>query len=617
MLRFVGALISALLLAMAAPAVAQTASHSAENATVTNPEDGTTIAITVFKPARASATQVPVILHSHGWGGSRSTSIGGEIASLLDAGFGVVSIDQRGHGASSGEANVQDPTKETEDIKAVIDHIAKLNWVLHDRNASKLPIANDPVLGAIGGSYGGGYQTMTALDEIADEGRTRLNAIAPEITWYDLNESLAPQEVVRTAWNTVLYAAGSSMLPQYVHTAFAWGASTGLWPDGTLYEQPAPGVVPDLDSEFHKHGPVHFAERGIKLNIPVLLRQGTSDNLFNLNQGLDIFHKALTDKARSQSYFVAFNGGHALPNVAPRGAPAEVALGGGKDACTGDWIQTRINFFRKAFAGNTAGVLPKRYNFTNLDASECMRFSRIGAHSFPVDPTGTGKVIATAALGAPLHLEVADGPLKVTGVPKLTGTYTSVGLDNRAFFGLAVGTNPADAQVLQNNLMPLRVVRPQTDRKFEIELPGVSAQIAEGQKLFLTVTPISDMYFGHGSRAPGGFLLSDVNLTVQEPAKPVATRLMLERRGTGETSRLVATLTEAQTGAPVSGVPIAFSTQGVGLGTKTTNASGVAGSLLTNPQHRKEGRVYSAVFTGTEGHQASSATATAPKNPIP
>ncbi|MGH8986790.1 MAG: alpha/beta hydrolase family protein [Acidimicrobiia bacterium] len=81
-------------------------------------------------------------------------------------------MDQRAHGDSEGQAHVQDPTKETEDVKAVIDHVAKLEWVKLDR-------PGDPVLAAIGGSYGGGYQTMTALDEIHETGRTRFRRATP------------------------------------------------------------------------------------------------------------------------------------------------------------------------------------------------------------------------------------------------------------------------------------------------------------------------------------------------------------------------------------------------------------------------------------------------------
>ena len=83
---------------------------------------------------------------------------------------------------------------------------------------------------------------------------------SPEITWYDLNESLAPQGVVRTAWTVALYALGAAALPDYVHEAFAYGAATGLWPDGTVLGQSNENI-PDLDSEFHKHGPVHLVDQ--------------------------------------------------------------------------------------------------------------------------------------------------------------------------------------------------------------------------------------------------------------------------------------------------------------------------------------------------------------------
>ena len=254
MKRLITIVASLALLSVALPAAAAEA-HRASDEVVTNPDDGTEIAITVFQPAGASASaKVPLVFHSHGWGGSRETAVDGLVKPYLDAGLGVVSIDQRGHGDSTGQATVQDPERETEDIKAVIDFVAGLNWV-------QLDGPNDPVLGAIGASYGGGYQTMTALDEIADEGRTRFNALAPQITWYDLPESLAPQKVVRTAWNVLLYGVGAGMLPQYVHEAFAWGSATGQWPDGTLYGEPVDGV-PDLDSVYASTAPKRSSSEG-------------------------------------------------------------------------------------------------------------------------------------------------------------------------------------------------------------------------------------------------------------------------------------------------------------------------------------------------------------------
>jgi len=512
----------ALIAVMAPSAQAQTG-HSVEDVTVTS-DDGTSIAISVFEPAAAAAAQVPVVLHSHGWAGTRTSTIGGTVQTFLDAGFGVVSIDQRGHGESGGEANVQDPTLETEDIKNVIDYVATLDWVLHNTDDLGLPIANDPVLAAIGGSYGGGYQTMTALDEIADEGRTRFDALAPEITWYDLPESLAPQKVVRTAWNVLLYGVGAPMVPQYIHEAFAWGSGTGQWPDGTLYDQPVP-VAPNLDAEFHEHSPVAFAEEGIRITVPVLLRQGISDNLFNLNQGLHIFDEAVTDEARAQSYLIGYNGGHVLPNALPAGTA------GGSDACSpgGNFTSLTIEFFRRVFSGtSTDGLLPARYNLTTVDGTDCLSLDSIGVtEEIDVAFEGSTTIPTTAGAGAPLHVAVAEGPVTASGIPRLEGTLTSTGLDSRAFFGLAIGTNPTDATVIQNNLMPLRQVLPTTGTSFDIELPGISVDVPEGQTLFLTISPVSDMYFGHASRVPAAMLLSDLTLSLpgeasseEPPCKP-------------------------------------------------------------------------------------------------
>ena len=81
--------------------------------------DGTGIEIIVCKPAGASVSDpAPVVLHSHGWGGSRWADCG-SAQGWLDAGWGAVSISQRGFGNSGGEAHVHDPDFEGRDNIAV------------------------------------------------------------------------------------------------------------------------------------------------------------------------------------------------------------------------------------------------------------------------------------------------------------------------------------------------------------------------------------------------------------------------------------------------------------------------------------------------------------------
>jgi hypothetical protein len=224
-----------------------------------------------------------------------------------------------------------------------------------------------------------------------------------------------------------------------------------------------------------------------------------------------------------------------------------------------------------------------------------------------VDPVGAGAAIATAGVGAPLQYEVAEGPLTITGVPKLKGLVTSAGLDNRAFFGLSVGTSPADATVIQNNLMPLRQILPGADMPFDIELPGVAVTVPEGESLFLTVSPLSDMYFGHATRGPGGLVLSDVKLTLPNPITLTATKLALHRVGWGDNAKLVARLTEKESGAGIAKAPISFSTNGADLGTAVTGRSGWASIPLTG-KNRYTGRTYIAEFAGTDTLQAAIAT---------
>jgi ABC-2 type transport system ATP-binding protein len=496
-------LVGLLALGLLAPLVPAGANGHTVTQEVVESFDGTRILITVYQPATASAgNPVPVILHSHGWGGSRTTSQSA-FGTELGRGYGVVSISQRGFGGSGGKANVMDPELEGQDMIAVIDHIAAKDWV---RTESSATFDRDPVLFAMGGSYGGGYQLLAALTEIRDFGATRLNAIAPDMTWFNLSRSLAPEGVVRSAWAAALYALGAANIVEYVHPAFAYGLSTGQWPDGTV-----PGIH-DLDGEFFRHGPSGFVAEGIHLDIPALITQGASDNLFNLNEGLHNFHTTLTEDARERSAFVGYNGGHALPNAAPLG------FASGGDACGLNNTATRLAFFDAVVAGeNPRDAIGRAYSFATagggcVTTNSLKRVAELTA-GFDVE-VATGTLTSTGA-GAFQHHELAQGPLTVAGIPELEATVTTLGADQRVFFALSVGSTPLDARVVQNNMMPLRELLPVVQERQTIELPGIAVEVPEGQRLYLTVSPVSDMSFGHGSvRTPGAVLLEDLEVRV-------------------------------------------------------------------------------------------------------
>ena len=482
---------------LGSPAVAADTVTTTDGCIQSVPDPGTTapvdICFTLFRPAGATRTnQVPMVLHSHGWGGSRTTDPAA-FGYLTDAGFGVLSFDQRGFGESGGQAYIENPDVEGKDVQKIVDLVAAQDWVQKQK-------PGDPVLGAIGGSYGGGYQFVGAFSELRDKGTTRFDALVPEITWHSLTQSLFPQGVPRTEWASALTAAAlpTDALPPIVIQGFAEAAATGNVP-AYLYDF--------LD----KNGPEWHVRQGRKLDIPVLFGQGETDNLFPLDQGFKNFSRALTDGARSRSIFLGYNGGHTLPSILPPGSNFDIPLVT-TDACSPTlgsptFADLGLRFLQQNLMGKKAGLTGfGKYHLTTA-GGRCVTVPAVT----PNTDVELGQVVSTVGAGAPIAYPIAQGPLTIAGSPKLDGTLTTLGLDNRAFLALSVGTSPLDAKIVQNNMLPIRESGIVIDKpRRGVELPSVAVDVPAGQTLFLTVSPISDMSSGFGSRVVGALRMKDV-----------------------------------------------------------------------------------------------------------
>jgi len=445
----------------------------------------------LFKPAAASADHtVPLIFHSHDWGGGR-TKDPAAFKAWLDAGFGVLSFDQRSFGESTGVAHLMNPDFEGRDVIKLVDFVAGLDWVTKQR-------PGDPLIGAIGGGYGGGYQFAGAFTELRDTGRTRFDALAPETTWWDLKESLASDEAGRTLWLSLLLARGGKHLPAWVAGAIGVLITTGGWPPGK-----------DLDAFLAKNGPSWHVREGRKLDIPVLFGQGISDNLFNLNQGLANFDRALTVRARERSIFVGYNGGHTLPSVVPpgyaeAGDPCSIALG------SGSFADLSLRFMSSNLLGKDTGLSGfDAYHLATADGRCLMQQSLEPNTDFRL-----GKVLTPTGAGLPLNLKVAAGPLTIAGVPRIDAKVYSLLPDAGAFFALSVGANALTAQVVQDHTMPLRERRVLKGQSRSIELPAIAVDVPAGKNLYLTVTPVADMFVGQRGPLPGALLLKGATLSV-------------------------------------------------------------------------------------------------------
>ena len=493
-------------LVAAAPATLPAAEAAAGQPTVTNaciesvPDPGTSEAVkicyTLFQPAGASARRkVPMILHSHGWGGSRTTDPA-KFDDFLDAGYGVLSYDQRGWGESGGHAYVENPRVEGHDVRGLVALVSKLGWVAQDG-------PGDPRLGAIGGSYGGGYQFLGAFEHLRLKGKPVFDALAPQITWNDLSDSLAPDGVVRTEWALALSAASvpQDALPPHVYKALVEGAATGEWPDGSI-----PGGE-DMEAFFERNGPRWHVQQGRRLDIPVLLGQGATDTLFNLQQGLTNWRTAITDRARRRSIFVGYNGGHVLPQVFPQGVsvtsdPCSTKLAGS------DFEALSIRFFDEVLKGRDTGLGGWGKVHLATPDSTCTTVTSPA----PDSSVGLGTVATPAAAGPPIAYEIASGPYRIAGSAHLTADVTSLGVNARAFYGLAIGSSPADAHLIQNNVMPINEPTPVVGERRRIELPAVAVDVPAGQKLYLLVSAVSDTFAGMGSRAPGVIVLENTQV---------------------------------------------------------------------------------------------------------
>ena len=147
-----------------------------------------------------------------------------------------------------------------------------------------------------GGSYAGGIQFVTAaLDK-------RVDAIAPEISWNNLSNTLAPHGVIKLQWSLLLYAAGAAAAygedDGYdfgIHRAFAESSANGAWSKAT-------------HEFFESRGPWYLLE---DIEAPTFIIQATTDTLFPPSQAADNY--AALRKYRNTPLKMAwYCGGHGM-----------------------------------------------------------------------------------------------------------------------------------------------------------------------------------------------------------------------------------------------------------------------------------------------------------------
>ena len=291
--------------------------------------DDTLIRASVFIPEHREGETFPVILHSHGWGGSRETALatapsGGlfnqitQTASLLrDRGYVVVSFDERGWGESEGNIRVMDPEFET------VDAIAVLDWVQRNAEAGNFPVAvenGDMVVGTLGVSYGGGFQfPLAALDD-------RVDVMVPVGTWHDLQYSLTPNDRFKGSFANLLCLLSTAQSRAMFLTAACTGAVLPSTRSAADIDALDATIIPELA----QHGTNVYAQAQAagsfqQRPVDVLLIQGTRDVLFNFEEALRNYD--FYEAAGGDVRLLTDQGGHMNPLAGQTETAAGVPCG--------------------------------------------------------------------------------------------------------------------------------------------------------------------------------------------------------------------------------------------------------------------------------------------------
>lgn len=259
---------------------------------------------TLYVPDSATAQHPqPAIVVNHGFGNDKDATEVVDTARFFAAhGYVVLTYTSSGFGDSGGCITLQSADYDVRSVSQLIDAVLEpRNDVRHDKRGV--------VVGTIGGSYGGGIQLPLA----AADRRIRTGVVGR--TWNDLVYSLDPnnrvvpgraplahryeQGVFKQEWTTLFFASGTSQpamgnggclqaktaAGDPAEIAGAAGCAAYYLPVCQLYARLlATGDADDAGRELIGRAAAStFLD---DVHIPVLLTQGQSDTLFNLNDAV-------------------------------------------------------------------------------------------------------------------------------------------------------------------------------------------------------------------------------------------------------------------------------------------------------------------------------------------
>jgi ABC-2 type transport system ATP-binding protein len=453
-------------------------------------------------------TPAPAVILAHGFGGSKE-SVTDQALDLAGAGFVVAAYTARGFGDSTGTISMNAPQFEIADASRVIDYLSGLDTV-------QTEAAGDPVVGVAGGSYGGALALMAAgLDD-------RVDAIAADITWNDLESSLFGQSAIgadvpgvyKQLWTSFFFSAGLDTPPGQADLC---GRFSPEWCDAYTYVATNGTLTEEMRALMRQSSPASITDR---ITVPTLLGGGQADSLFPLAQ-----LNANAEQIRA-----------ANPETPVKVVWHAQGHDGGVDeserlnALTRSWFQAYL-------ADGPAVPLDFEASLTSGSALDVRESASVEILTSPTYPGIAGESeLAVAVAGPPQRILAPAGgvPAAISSLPGIGGVggllsllgervapnqgagfisepltepmriigasrvslQVSSDVERQAslFVGLRIQTG-AGAFVLPNGLVaPVNVDVGPTPTRVDVELPAIVADVAPGDRLIVTVGTTDQAY---------------------------------------------------------------------------------------------------------------------------
>ncbi|MFD5116722.1 alpha/beta fold hydrolase [Streptomyces sp. NPDC058391] len=430
----------------------------------------------------AGSGRRPAVLIGHGFGGSKN-DVRAQAEKLARDGYAVLTWSARGFGKSTGEIGLNDPDHEVKDVSRIIDWLAK-------RPEVRLDADGDPRVGVTGASYGGAVSLLAAGYD------KRVDAIAPQITYWNLADALFPNGVFKKLWAGIFFSTGG-------------GCTTFEKQLCEMYQRVAVAGKPDAAARelLEQRSPAAVGDR---IDVPALIVQGQSDSLFPLGQA-DAMAKAISgngapvdvdwmagghdggnqETGRVESRISSWFDRYLKDDKGADTGPAfRVSRTGGVDSTDGRPLLRGASSDRYPGLESGSTTVPLSggtQTFGNPAGASPPGISAVpglGGGLSQLSTLGVGLSLDFPGQNARFDSRPLDRSLRITGSPTVRVTVTSSSGD-AVLFGKVYDVGPdGRQQVLPSQLVaPVRVEDARQGRTVELTMPAVDHQVEAGHRL--------------------------------------------------------------------------------------------------------------------------------------